>query len=321
MEDVITQEVNEVTPEDILYLKRRLSKKINKIVWAFFWFTLLTQIASIPILAIGYYLAGSSILPSELVNWLVTDVSLYLIAFPVFYMIIRDLPDTKIDTPKKRLSIPELFLLSIVCIGILYFFNILGSMIATFFTSMTGGETNPLENYIMGNVIYTVIFACLIPAIMEEIIFRKLVVSKLYPMGESFCIITSGIIFGLFHGNIVQIMYAVPIGCFLCYIYLKTNSLINVVILHFLTNLTGSLVLPWLATNYPVLSSMIMFSMILIAMVYVIKLRKKIVLDPLALPLTETEKRSLLFRSKGFIAFVVLITILAGILLLLPVTI
>ncbi|MBR3694342.1 MAG: CPBP family intramembrane metalloprotease, partial [Erysipelotrichales bacterium] len=290
----------------------------NKITWAFFWFTLLTQLASIPIVTLAYSLSQTLSLPSELVNWLVTDISLYMIAFPIFYMIIHSLPDTPIHTPKKRLNIPNILLLSVVCIGILYFFNIFGSMIASFLTSITGGEANPIENYIIGEPIYTVIFACMIPAIMEEIIFRKMIVSKLYPLGESFCIITSGIIFGLFHGNIVQIMYAIPIGCFLCYIYLKTNSLTNVVILHFLTNLTGSLVLPWLVTHYPTLGSWIMFSMIFVAIVYVVRLHKKITLDPLELPLSEKDKRELLFKSKGFIAYVVLITILAGIMLFLP---
>ena len=72
--------------------------------------------------------------------------------------------------------------------------------------------------------------------IMEEIIFRGLVLRHLEPYGKNFAIVMSAFTFGIFHGNIVQIPYAFLVGLVLGYVAIEYNILWAMV-LHMINNL------------------------------------------------------------------------------------
>lgn len=96
------------------------------------------------------------------------------------------------------------------------------------------------------------LYAAVGAPIMEEIIFRGLVLRHLEPYGKSFAIVMSAFLFGIFHGNIVQIPYAFLVGLVLGYVAIEYNILWAMV-LHMINNLVlGDLigrVLPELAGN------------------------------------------------------------------------
>lgn len=104
------------------------------------------------------------------------------------------------------------------------------------------------------------LYAAVGAPIMEEIIFRGLVLRHLQPYGKSFAIVMSAFAFGIFHGNIVQIPYAFLVGLVLGYVAVEYNILWAMV-LHMINNLVlGDLigrVLPEMAGN-AVLSMIIM---------------------------------------------------------------
>ena len=52
----------------------------------------------------------------------------------------------------------------------------------------------------------------------------------------------SGLMFGLFHGNLNQFMYAFVLGMFLAYLYVKTGNLKITIALHMLINFFGGVV-------------------------------------------------------------------------------
>lgn len=72
--------------------------------------------------------------------------------------------------------------------------------------------------------------------IAEELLFRGLVLRKLQPYGKRFAIVMSALVFGLFHGNLVQIPYAFLVGLVLGYVALEYNILWAMV-LHMINNL------------------------------------------------------------------------------------
>ena len=72
--------------------------------------------------------------------------------------------------------------------------------------------------------------------IMEEIIFRGLVLRHLQPYGKGFAIVMSAFAFGIFHGNIVQIPYAFLVGLVMGYVAIEYNILWAMV-LHMINNL------------------------------------------------------------------------------------
>lgn len=78
-----------------------------------------------------------------------------------------------------------------------------------------------------------------IAPIGEELFFRGVIMgyAKRY-MPPAIAILFQGVLFGLYHGNIVQGIYACILGCLLGYVAYKSESLIPGMILHFSINLS-----------------------------------------------------------------------------------
>ena len=54
--------------------------------------------------------------------------------------------------------------------------------------------------------------------IAEEILFRGLVLRSIEPYGKKFAIFASALMFGLYHGNLIQIPFALAVGLVLGYV-------------------------------------------------------------------------------------------------------
>lgn len=80
------------------------------------------------------------------------------------------------------------------------------------------------------------LYAAVGAPIMEEIIFRGVVLRHLEPYGKGFAIVMSAFAFGIFHGNLVQIPYAFLVGLVLGYVTVEYNILWAMV-LHMINNL------------------------------------------------------------------------------------
>lgn len=74
------------------------------------------------------------------------------------------------------------------------------------------------------------------PAIVEELLFRKVILNGLLPYGKTFAIITSSTLFSLMHSNPSQFIFAFVAGVFFAYIALETKSVFPTIILHFANN-------------------------------------------------------------------------------------
>lgn len=170
---------------------------------------------------------------------LISVVPMYLVGMPLLVLMVKDLPVVTIERKKMK---PGQFITAVVmCFGMAYIANLFGTILTLFIGALRGESvTNPLMNMIsdlspVTILIYTVILA----PIVEEYIFRKLIVDRAVRYGEGVAILTSGLMFGLFHGNLNQFVYAFSIGVFLGYIYVKTGKLIITIAMHMMFNFVG----------------------------------------------------------------------------------
>lgn len=92
-----------------------------------------------------------------------------------------------------------------------------------------------LENNPVSLALNILIFA-LLPAILEEMLYRGYILRTLLPHGKLFAIIASSLLFALMHGNILQIPFAFIVGLACGYLAVKTGSVWVAVMLHFLNN-------------------------------------------------------------------------------------
>ncbi len=96
--------------------------------------------------------------------------------------------------------------------------------------------TNPVE------IILNIIAISIIPALSEEFAFRGIILSRLRKYGDGFAVFISALLFGLLHGNIVQIPFAFIVGLGLAFVTIKTSSIVPAIITHFLNNLSSVII-------------------------------------------------------------------------------
>ncbi len=80
-----------------------------------------------------------------------------------------------------------------------------------------------------------------IPALVEEFAFRGVMLGMLRRYGDGFAIVVSSLLFGVIHGNFVQMPFAFFVGLAFGYTVVRTGSLVPVVIIHFINNATSDL--------------------------------------------------------------------------------
>lgn len=87
------------------------------------------------------------------------------------------------------------------------------------------------------DLIMNIICTAIIPAIIEEFAYRGFVLGLLKKHGDMFAIFASAFLFGMLHGNFVQIPFAFMVGLIVGYIRVQTNSLLPGILIHFSNNL------------------------------------------------------------------------------------
>ena len=105
----------------------------------------------------------------------------------------------------------------------------IGNLIGTGLSGVIGGffgktSTNNLAELITNaDMTGTIIFVVILGPIMEEIVFRKILIDKTVKFGERNAMMLSALMFGLFHMNLFQFFYAFSIGLIFAYVYIKSR--------------------------------------------------------------------------------------------------
>lgn len=136
------------------------------------------------------------------------------------------------------------------------------------------------------------LYISLLGPVAEELLFRGLLLRLLRPYGKQAAILVSALLFGLFHGNIIQIPFAFLVGLVLGYVTVE-YSIVWAMVLHIINNFVLSDLMGRLAELLPEVSTLLMwgiFAVATIATVVLLLLRRKDVsaylrenrLDPIA---------------------------------------
>lgn len=167
---------------------------------------------------------------------------MYGIAFPVFYMMIRRLPSW-FKEEKRTIHLGKLMVVFIVCLGTAYIGNLIGNVLMLFGDLMFGIRSiNPVTDTFLNVSPGVMIVATVVIApVMEEVMFRKILIDRLIPCGQKTAVVVSGLTFALFHGNFYQFFYACSLGMIFAYLYSNTGKLRYCVLMHMGINFMGGL--------------------------------------------------------------------------------
>jgi len=88
---------------------------------------------------------------------------------------------------------------------------------------------------VLQSILYA-ISAAVIPAIVEEILFRGTVLKLLLPYGKTLAVFISALLFAFMHGTVEQILFSFVFGLLLGYVTIRTSSILYAVFAHFMNN-------------------------------------------------------------------------------------
>ena len=91
--------------------------------------------------------------------------------------------------------------------------------------------------------VFLVLASCVVPALVEEFLYRGVILRALMRFGTGFAILTSSLLFALMHGNLSQIIFAFPLGLLFAILVVRTGNLWITIVVHFLNNFLSSLYL------------------------------------------------------------------------------
>lgn len=173
---------------------------------------------------------------------ILSSICNYVLPFPIFYWLMKKLKTTKIE--KTNVSIKTFLIYIGITLTLMWIGNLIGLIITTLLSGAIQNEiANPVQELINSADIWiNLILISIIAPICEEIIFRKILIDRTIKYGAKVSIVLSALIFAFFHGNLNQFFYAMLMGGFFAYVYIKTGKITYTIILHIIVNLMGSVV-------------------------------------------------------------------------------
>lgn len=163
-----------------------------------------------------------------------------IVMLPVFWLFVRRMP--KAEAPRGKIGFLEFFGLFFAASAISELLYTMSNYFTTAIYAPLGEEAFSFNEYIANMGIWEqLILVVLLAPVLEELIFRKLFLSRARVWGDGAALVATSVAFGLLHGNIEQIPYAVAMGFALGYIMLRTNNILLPIAFHMLNNLISVL--------------------------------------------------------------------------------
>lgn len=217
----------------------RPGKHFSRLGWIYF-------AGSVAIFLVQYvvFLVIQTVAPQILYHYdtalILSSASMYLLAFPVTIGLAQKLPSVRI--PQKKMSMGKWITAFFMSYALMYIMNLAGVFLTSVLGIVIGNPVkNPFGDAAVDMSLPTAILLVVLCApVVEEYVFRKIIIDRSIRYGEKTAIVLSGVMFALFHGNLNQFVYALGLGMFFGFIYVKTGKLVYTIVLHALVNFMGA---------------------------------------------------------------------------------
>ena len=228
-----------------------------------------------------------------------------LFCVPILYYFIKTNKEKKYFKVNKKLNITDIVTYFALIYGINIFLNLILSAI-----NIEG------QKFIVQRPIYTdIIYAICIAPILEEIVFRGVLMTYLKKYGIQTAIIVSSLFFGISHYNIYMIIPAFFIGVVLAYVSYK-YSIKYSILLHILLNIVANMfkivfVLKGPKEIFPLLGIIFISLFVLCLIFFIIGLKRKNYQDVfLAFKLNNEDRKNMVIFLKNNILYILIIFVI-----------
>lgn len=211
-------------------------------------------------------------------NSLYITLLLNVVLIPVFFLCVRGDERKRLQGGGKRYACPgikEYFLTAVLGMASAVVVNVAVSLSGIMNLSPKYQQVS--EIIYTGNLGLELVSAVIAAPLLEELLFRGLIFKRLRGyLSPVPAIVISAAVFGLFHGNLVQFVYAFIIGVLLGFVYEKYKTVWAPVAFHVGANFLSVLITELLPQRYmTVVNVVLAMAVSLVIMVYLIKYMSK----------------------------------------------
>ena len=219
-----------------------------------------------------------SVLSTWWISWVLSIVPLYTVGIGLMWLILKKIPVSPHNTDhavnltatveKPPFRFGHWLILLVIAFGCMTAGGLLGNIIMAILSAALDYDyANALNEIIAVSPTWaTLIGTCICAPLGEELLFRKLLIDRTRRFGDLPSILISGLLFGLFHGNLFQFFYAAAVGMILAYVYTRTGKYGWCVAMHAVVNFMGGVVLPALTELLP--ADLVSFENLLQPLIY-----------------------------------------------------
>ena len=166
-------------------------------------------------------------------GYLLAAVFMNIALFLVFYFFKKKKEDTIISKP----TIKKIFMYIAVAICLFICMSPIVNLLDVLLEKLNC-KTSPIPyTFNLQGFLVSIVSLALIPAVVEELLFRGLIFKGLKGLGKTISIVISAVMFSLFHLSINQTIYPLISGLVLGGIMWKENNILYTIITHFTSNL------------------------------------------------------------------------------------
>lgn len=226
--------------------QKAMRKSYLRVGWATVIVALLPAVISLVLSLFSEIAAVEKFMATAMENYLL----LYNEALVGFAVLVGflSLLGTRAQAPeRKKISFGGFFALFAISIALTTVGNCVGQAWTLAPQVISFGSPNIITDIISTQSPWQIVLGVgILAPFIEEFFFRKLLIDRLYAHGEFLAILTSGLLFGLFHQNLGQYFYTFLFGLVIAYLYCHTGSYFLSVLMHAVFNLFNG-VFPTLA--------------------------------------------------------------------------
>lgn len=161
----------------------------------------------------------------------------YTFGLGAFYLIVKTMPEVSLFPTGEKINLIKAF---VIQSGLSFPLFFILNAVFTLIGLPAGGIA---QEEISSNIIFYVVLLLVFNPVFEELLYRKLVLSRLRVLGDKVAIFICALLFALPHLISVgfpSLVYTFVLGLVWSYVTVKTGKLWPAIILHSLSNLYGS---------------------------------------------------------------------------------
>ena len=177
---------------------------------------------------------------NDIAYFLISALPMYVIGMPLSLIVFRQsrpLPPRQ----GKKITFGAMVCLFCACMSLSLLGGLIGNLVNGILEFLTGRTSeNPVEELTRNTPFWiNFLLVAIVAPVMEELVYRKLVMDRLRRYGDICAVFGSALLFGAIHGNFSQYYYALFVGIVFGWIYTYSGKLRYSIILHILFNTLG----------------------------------------------------------------------------------